>query len=136
MRHFQFWQFQSWDISALRHFQPEKLSAGRKFQSREQLGDTFSPETISALELAKNWAWFLKIKCLQNWSYKKKMCSKTIFLNWKKNHIRTIQLIQLILNIEDSLWKSDFGTFNKLSKFRGFFWVCCFLVPDSLLYEK
>ena len=51
-----------------------------------------------------------------------------MLLNWYSS-IRKLRKVSMIFDIENWLWKSNFGTFSPLyqfSKFKYFLWVCWF----------
>ena len=58
--------------------------------------------------------------------------TKNVLLNWYSSMKKKLRKIWMIFDIENWLWKSNFGTFWHLSitsilKFNHFLWVCWFL---------
>ena len=66
-----------------------------------------------------------------------------MFLKWYSSMKKKIRKIRMIFDIENWLWKSNFGTFWQLainpklktqnSKFNNFLWVCWFLGKNIFL---
>ena len=57
----------------------------------------------------------LVIKWFWNWSQQKMIFTKKVRLNWYSSMKFFFRKIRMIFDIENSLWKSKIGTFDKLS---------------------
>ena len=63
----------------------------------------------------KKWPSFQKIKCLKIWSCQKMSISKSVLLNWYFSMEIFFRKIQVIFDVENWLWKSEFCNFWQLS---------------------
>ena len=60
----------------------------------------------------------LGTKVFQFWSYQKMYFTKNVFLNWYSSMKFFFRKIQMIFDIENSLWKSNFRTLRRAGKAR------------------
>ena len=91
----------------------------------------------------------LGTKVVQFWCYTKLVKTKNVPLNWYFSTKNFFRKIGVIFDVENSLWKSDFGTFWRdvshfivFTKYSGFVWACwffanisCFSGPRQLVFQ-
>ena len=83
----------------------------------------FVNSTCNKWQFIKSWAWFYKLNCFKNRSCQKIILTRN---NYSELIKKTSKLFDLILDIENSLWKSDICnelSFIVFTNCNNFLWV-------------